>query len=89
MSENLASTTSQPPTPSGEHRNATAMAGDLHSIPKIDPLLKIRAVLALFPVSRSHFYAGVAAGKFPAPVRLSTRCVAWRTSDIAKLIKSL
>ena len=52
-------------------------------------LLKLPKVLSIFPVSRSAWLAGVKAGRYPAPVRLSTRSVAWRASDVAALVASL
>lgn len=52
-------------------------------------LLKLPNVLSIFPVSRSAWLAGVKAGRYPAPVRLSTRSVAWRASDVAALVASL
>lgn len=46
-------------------------------------LLKASTIIALMGVSRSHFYALVAAGKFPpASARLSPKCVRWRASDV-------
>ncbi len=55
-----------------------------------DPALwRLPTVLAHYPVSRAHWLAGVRDGRFPAPVRLSVRCVAWRASDILSLISSL
>lgn len=51
-------------------------------------LLRLPAVLNLIPVSRSHWWAGVASGIYPSPVRLSTRCVAWKSQDIRALIAS-
>lgn len=53
------------------------------------PLLKLPNVLRIFPVSRSAWLAGVKAGKYPAPVRLSARSVAWRASDLDALVSSL
>lgn len=52
-------------------------------------LWKLPTVLTKYPVSRSAWLAGVKAGKYPAPVRLSTRSVAWRAADITALIESL
>ena len=52
----------------------------------LEGFLRLPEVLRLYPISRSAWYAGVASGKYPPPVRLSARCVAWRRSDIAKLI---
>lgn len=33
---------------------------------------------------RSSIYADVKAGKFPEPIRISTRCTVWRESDVQK-----
>ena len=51
-------------------------------------LWRLPTVLAHVPVSRSHWWAGVAEGRYPAPVKLSKRCVAWRSADIRALIAS-
>ncbi|WP_395701012.1 helix-turn-helix transcriptional regulator [Aquabacterium sp.] len=48
-------------------------------------LIRLPKVLELFPVGRSTWYAGVKAGKYPPSVRVSERCVAWRTQDILEL----
>lgn len=45
-------------------------------------LARRRQVEALVQLSRSSIYAGVKAGSFPAPVRIGSRAVAWRISDI-------
>ena len=52
-------------------------------------LWKLPTVLAHMPVSRSGWLAGVKAGRYPAPVRLSARSVAWRACDIRSLIEAL
>ena len=44
---------------------------------------------ALFRVSRSTWLEGVKSGRYPQPVRLSQRIVAWRRSDILALIAGL
>ena len=54
-----------------------------------DLLLKLPEVLKLVPMSRSHWSKGVVSGKFPAPVRLSSRCIAWRASTIRAFIANL
>jgi len=41
----------------------------------------------LYPVSKSTWWAGVRSGRFPKPVKLSTRCTAWRVEDIRALIE--
>jgi predicted DNA-binding transcriptional regulator AlpA len=48
---------------------------------------KKRGIPAIFPVSRSTFYAGIKAGKYPARVKLSERISAWRVEDIRALIE--
>ncbi|WP_245909625.1 helix-turn-helix transcriptional regulator [Sphaerotilus hippei] len=53
------------------------------------PLLKLPEVLALFPVSRAGWYQGVKVGRYPAPVKLGARSVAWRRADVEKLIAEL
>ncbi len=53
------------------------------------PLLKLPSVLDIFPVSRSAWLAGVKTGRYPAPVRLSARSVAWRAEEIRALVASL
>lgn len=68
--------------------NATATAGNLpHD--NDGALWRLPTVLAKYPVSRSNWWAGVASGRYPAPVRLSVRCVAWHSADIRALIASL
>lgn len=39
--------------------------------------------------SRSSIYDDIKKGKFPAPVRVGQRAVAWRESDIIRWIRSL
>ena len=69
--------------------NATTPAGALPSPQYPDiALWRLPTVLAHVPVSRSHWWAGVAEGRYPAPVKLSKRCVAWRSADIRALIAS-
>lgn len=51
--------------------------GDPKANPPIPPVI---------PVSRSTWWQGVKDGRFPKPVKLSTRCTAWRVEDIRALI---
>ncbi|MCI1005188.1 AlpA family phage regulatory protein [Herbaspirillum sp. C7C8] len=51
-----------------------------------DALLRLPAVLNLIPVGRSTWYAGINDGRYPEPVRLGRRCVAWRMRDIQKVL---
>ena len=52
----------------------------------LPPLLRLPAVLNLFPVSRSTWYEGVKVGRYPSPVRLGPASVAWRGADIQRLL---
>lgn len=54
----------------------------------VDRLLKLPAVLAIIPVSRSAWYQGVATGAYPAGVKLGARSVAWRESSIIALVEN-
>lgn len=49
--------------------------------------LRLPEVLYYFPVSKSTWWAGVKASKYPAGVKLSERCTAWRAEDIRALIQ--
>lgn len=76
-------------SPSGKHRNVTATAGALSNLQSSEiSLLRLPSVLARIPVSRSGWWAGVKTGRYPQPIRISPRCVAWRSSDIHALISS-
>jgi predicted DNA-binding transcriptional regulator AlpA len=50
--------------------------------------VRLPQILAVFPVSRSAFWAGVKTGRYPKPVKLSPRCTAWRVDDIHALIEN-
>jgi prophage regulatory protein len=62
----------------------------LNQIPGgVDKLLRLPAVLALFPVGRSTWYEGVRKGIYPQPVRISTGMVAWSQEAIHALVRRL
>lgn len=48
-------------------------------------LWKLPEVLHHFPVSRATWYAGIKDGRFPAPIKLGPRAVAWRSADVLAL----
>lgn len=50
--------------------------------------LRLDAVLAVFPVSRTAWYEGMKAGIYPQSVQLSRRSVGWPTSAIKALIEA-
>ncbi|MDK4733542.1 AlpA family phage regulatory protein [Rhizobium sp. CNPSo 3490] len=41
------------------------------------------------PISRSGFWAGVKAGKYPKPRKISARVTVWRAEDIQALIAEI
>ena len=49
--------------------------------------VRLPQVLAMIPVSRSSWYAGIKSGRFPKPVALGPRTSAWKISDIKALIE--
>lgn len=51
--------------------------------------LRLPDVLELIPVGKTCWWEGVKKGRFPKPVKLSVRCVAWRAEDIKSLIDQL
>lgn len=53
-----------------------------------DKLLRRPEVEALTGLSRSTLYDWMKRGAFPQPVKLGTRLVAWRESDIAAWLES-
>jgi prophage regulatory protein len=54
----------------------------------IQGYLRLPEVLRLFPVSKSTWWAGIKAGKYPPGIKLSARVTAWRRADILALIAS-
>lgn len=70
------------------HEKNHAIEKSAHTSWIPERLLRLDQVLAIFPVSRSTWYAGVSKGIFPAPVQLSVRSVAWIESEIFALIAS-
>jgi prophage regulatory protein len=59
-----------------------------HSWP--DGFVRLTSILAPtgpLPISRSSWWAGVASGRYPKPVKLGPRITVWRVADIRKLIE--
>lgn len=54
------------------HQNTMQQAG----------FLRLKQIIALYPISKSGWWKGVAEGRFPRPVKLGLRAVGWRASDI-------
>jgi len=49
-----------------------------------DRILRPKAVLALTGLTRSTLYRKLEAGTFPASTQISTRCIGWRESEVAR-----
>ena len=49
--------------------------------------MRLPQVLAVFPVSRSAWWAGVKSGKYPPAVKLGQRTTAWSSASIRALIE--
>ena len=50
--------------------------------------VRLPQILKIYPVSKSTWWLGIQQGRFPAGVKLSKKCTAWRVEDIRKLIES-
>ena len=48
--------------------------------------LRLPEVLRYFPVSKSTWWAGIKAGRYPKGIKLGERATAWRVEDIRALI---
>ena len=51
--------------------------------------LRLKQILEMYPVGRSTWWAGVRSGRYPRPVKLSSRCTAWAVKDIQALLKQI
>lgn len=49
--------------------------------------VRLPDVLKVYPVSKSHWWAGVKEGRYPKPVKLGPKITAWRVEDIRQLIE--
>ena len=50
---------------------------------------RLPAVLTKIPVSRSAWYAGIKAGRYPAGLKIAARSTAWLQTDIEELCARL
>ena len=53
-----------------------------------DKIIRLPAVKEVSGLCRSSIYEGVAAGTFPAPVKIGVRAVGWRTSDLTNWLQA-
>lgn len=68
------------PIPESGFLRLKQILGDPKANPPIPPII---------PVSKSTWWEGVASGRYPRPVRLSARSVAWSCEGIRALIENL
>lgn len=59
------------------------------SVVVIDPLMRLKQVLEVFPISKASWYAGIETGIYPRPKRMGKKAVGWLASEIKALIDSL
>lgn len=52
-------------------------------------VLREQQVLQRFGIGRTTWRDGVQSGKFPKPIKFSTRCVGWRVADLDALEERL
>ena len=57
-----------------------AIIGDKRTEPPTPPII---------PVSRTTWLNGVKSGKYPKPIKLGERSIAWRVEDIHALLEEL
>lgn len=48
--------------------------------------MRLPAVLAVVPVSKSTLWAWIAAGRFPAPTKLGPRVSAWSRASVSEFL---
>ena len=74
------------PLSRGTSRTAAATAGESIHPHESNRLLRLPDVLQRFPVSKSTWWAGIRKGKYPAPIKIGERAVAWREADLRSLL---
>lgn len=58
------------------------------SINPVDRLMRLSEVVDTIGRSRTSIYYDVKAGRFPEPLRIGQRAIAWRERDIQKWIET-
>jgi predicted DNA-binding transcriptional regulator AlpA len=49
--------------------------------------LRLPQILRIIPISRAAWWAGCRSGRFPRPLKLTSRTTVWRVSDIQDFIE--
>jgi prophage regulatory protein len=71
------------------HRNRDAARA--HPESKAPGLSRLKSIIkpgGPLEIGRSTWWAGVKSGRFPSPLRFSSRLVLWRDTDIQRLIEN-
>lgn len=50
---------------------------------------KAKGQEGILPMSKSAWYAGIQAGRYPQPIKITSRLVAWKVSDLRALIERI
>jgi prophage regulatory protein len=66
-------------------RSANSSIPKPPSLPEVG-FVRLPTILAVFPVGRSSWWAGIKAGRYPSPVKLGPRVSAWRVEQIRDLL---
>jgi predicted DNA-binding transcriptional regulator AlpA len=53
-----------------------------------EALIRLTQVLDVFPVGASTWWAGIASGKYPKPIKLGPKTAAWRVGSIRALLSA-
>lgn len=51
--------------------------------------LRLAQVLTIIPVSKSTWFEGVRAGRYPKPVKIGPRASGWKAEEISALVEQL
>ncbi len=51
--------------------------------------VRLPQILALIPIGKSTWWAGVKTGKYPQPIKIGANTTVWKAEDIHTLIKKL
>jgi predicted DNA-binding transcriptional regulator AlpA len=71
----------------GSFSRGEEQQGRQRTLPQVG-YIRLKEVLAIFPVSKSTWYKGIADGRYPKPSkRLGPRIAAWDVKDIRPLLE--
>lgn len=51
--------------------------------------VRLPSVLAVLPISKTAFYDGIKAGKYPPGTLLTPRCRAWTAAEVRQILADL